>query len=311
MPDGYTDLLAEAARAAGLQTSAVVPPSDRHVELNGIRFHYLDWGNPHLPHLVLLHGAALCAHTWDLAALLLRDRYHVIALDLRGHGDTDWTPDAQRALDPAQLMLEDTRAFLDHLGYEGVALVGMSLGGINAIRFAAEDPDGLDALVIVDVAPESLLASPRAVGELERATSELEEFEVLLESARRFLPERPEAQLRYSLLHGLRRGAHGEYVWKHDPSAQQGIDSAEARERECDALRAALREVRAPALVLRGAQSEVLAQDVAERMAKDMFDARLAVIPRARHHVHTDNPADFARALDRFLSDVLPEAGDD
>jgi len=63
--------------------------------------------------------------------------------------------------------------------------------------------------------------------------------------------------------------------------------------------------------VLRGAQSARLSQDAAEQLAKDMFDARLAVIPRARQAVHTDNPADFARALDRFLSDVLPEIGDE
>jgi len=311
LADDYTELLIEAAHAAGLHPAAIVQPADHHVELNGIRFHYLDWGNAHLPHVVLLHGGGLTAHTWDLTALLLRERYHLIALDQRGHGDTEWTPAAQSGRDPAELMLEDTREFLDHLDHDGVALVGMSLGGLNAIRYAARDPDGLDAVVIVDVAPESLLACPQGLREFERATANLERFEDFLACAQRFLPDRPEAQLRYSLMHSLRRGEHGRYAWKHDPRVLPAAGAPELRERECESLRAAVRDIRAPSLVLRGAQSDVLTQDVAERMAKDMFDARLAVIPRARHNVHTDNPADFARALDRFLCDVLPELEDE
>ncbi len=93
MPNDYTDLLADAAEAAGLAPRAIVCPEDREVDLNGIRFHYLDWGNDHLPHVVLLHGGSLTAHTWDLAALLLRDHYHLVALDQRGHGDSGWTPE--------------------------------------------------------------------------------------------------------------------------------------------------------------------------------------------------------------------------
>jgi hypothetical protein len=106
----YHQLMAAAATALGLNPGAIVLPADHSVRLNGIRFHYLDWGNEHLPHVVLLHGGSLTAHTWDMAALLLRDSYHLVALDQRGHGDTDWTPEDQLHRDNADLMLEKTRA---------------------------------------------------------------------------------------------------------------------------------------------------------------------------------------------------------
>ena len=85
----YAQLMVGAAEAAGLKPPAIVRPTDHDVELNGIRFHYLDWGNEQQPHVVLLHGGSLTAHTWDMAALLLRDQYHLVALDQRGHGDTE------------------------------------------------------------------------------------------------------------------------------------------------------------------------------------------------------------------------------
>src|SRR6266542_4347325 len=110
-------------------------PTDHGVKLNGINFHYLDWGNAERPHVVLLHGGSLTAHTWDMA-----DKYHLVALDQRGHGDTDWTPEEQRDQDNNDLMLEDTRQFIEHLGHDHLTLVGMSMGGMNTIHYAARHP---------------------------------------------------------------------------------------------------------------------------------------------------------------------------
>src|SRR5436309_2548289 len=129
-----------AANAQDLDPPAIVTPTDRWVRLNDINFHYLDWGNPELPHVVSLHGGSLTAHTWAMAALLLRDKYHLVALDHRGHGDTDWTPEAQRDRDNNELMLEDTRQFIEHLGYDHLTLVGISMGGVTTIRYAARYP---------------------------------------------------------------------------------------------------------------------------------------------------------------------------
>src|SRR5689334_5690824 len=130
-------LMREAAAAAGVAPRNFVLPSDHFIAANGLKMHYLDWGNPQLPPVLLLHGVRLQAHTWDMAALLLRDHYHLVALDQRGHGDTEWTPDDQLDVSNNDLMLEDTRQFIDHLGYEHFILVGMSMGGQNSYRYAA------------------------------------------------------------------------------------------------------------------------------------------------------------------------------
>ena len=313
MGGDYGGLMAAAARAAGIDPPAIVLPEDREVVLGGLRLHYLDWGNAHLPHVVLLHGGSLTAHTWDLAALLLRDRYHLIALDQRGHGDSDWTPDAGDDTDA--LMAGDTRAFLDHLaaaeGCERVALVGMSMGGINAIRHAARHPQRLDALAIVDVGPEVMRAGIAEMEQFAQATETLARFDDFLERAIAFNPDRPVDHLRYSLTHALRETADG-WTWKNDRRPRPRQDEAERerqRERRAAELWEAVRAIATPALLVRGAESRVLSAAHAREVVAAMPRAELAEVPRARHTVQGDNPADFARTLDAFLRRTLPAAG--
>lgn len=308
----YSKLMAAAAKAAGLNPSAIVRPEDHWLQLNGIRFHYLDWGNAHLPHVVLLHGGSLTAHTWDMAALLLRDRYHLVALDQRGHGDTEWTPGDQLDLDNNELMLEDTRQFIAHLGYASYALVGMSMGGMNAIRFAAEHPAGLAALGIVDIAPETMRAGQIEMEQFREATETLSRVEDFLERAGKFMPHRAPEHLQYSLTHSLKQTAEG-WTWKQDyrpreqPAEEKAAQQAR-RDRADEAMWADVRAIAVPTLLFRGADSKILAHDAAERTVAAMRDARLVVIARATHDVHSDNPADFASALDGFLSAALPRA---
>ncbi|MGD9894553.1 MAG: alpha/beta fold hydrolase [Dehalococcoidia bacterium] len=306
-PD-YTELMAAAAAAAGITPAAIVQPEDRWVDLNGIRFHYLDWGNPHLPPVVLLHGGSLTAHTWDMAALLLRDRYHLIALDQRGHGDTEWTLEDQLDRDNAALMLEDTRQFIEHLGYDRLALVGMSMGGMNTIRYAARYPERLAVVGIVDVAPETMREGQIEMEQFRTATETLAQFDDFLDRAIKFMPHRPPAHLRYSLTHSLKPTDNG-WTWKQDhrrrPQSDLSADEqAAARARNAEELWNDVKAIRAPAMLFRGENSKILSDEVARRTVAAMPDARLVVIPRATHNVHSDNPGDFAAALDAFLTEV-------
>ncbi len=305
----YTDLMAAAATAAGIHPTAIVQPEDHWVELNGIRFHYLDWGNPHLPPVVLLHGGSLTAHTWDMAALLLRDRYHLIALDQRGHGDTDWTPEDQLDRDNAALMLEDTRQFIDHLGYDRFTLVGMSMGGMNTIRYAARYPERLDAVGIVDVAPETMREGQIEMEQFRAETETLAQFDDFLNRAIRFMPHRAPEHLRYSLTHSLKPTENG-WTWKQDHRrrtlpAISDEEQAAARAAAAESLWSDVRAIRAPSILFRGENSKILSDEVAQRTVAAMPNARLVVIPRATHNVHSDNPGDFATALDAFLAEVL------
>ena len=307
----YTDLLAEAANAHALTPRAILAPSDHWVTLNGIRFHYLDWGNQHLPHVVLLHGGSLTAHTWDMAALLLRDHFHLVALDQRGHGDTGWTPDDQLGLDNSDLMLEDTRQFIDYLGFERLSLVGMSMGGMNTIRYAARYPSRLDAIGIVDVAPESMREGQLEMEAFRSATETLSSFDDFLDRAMKFMPHRPPAHLRYSLIHSLKQTPEG-WTWKQDHRRRESMaaltddERAAANAARTEELWADVGAITAPTLLLRGENSKILAPEVAEKTVEAMPNARLVVIPHATHNVHSDNPADFAQALTSFLSEVLP-----
>ena len=307
MSEDYGPLLAAAAKAQGIEVDAVRVPEDQQVEIGGLDFHYLDWGSPRsgVPSVVLLHGGRLTAHTWDLAALLLRERYHLVALDQRGHGDSARTPEAELGRDSADLMLGDTRGFIEHvctaLHVDRVALVGMSMGGMNAIRYAARHPERLSALCIVDVAPETLREGQVEMADFERATETLDRFEDFLERAMRLMPHRPEAHLRYSLHHSLRQTSAGAYTWKYD-ARPRPAGSAPNPETRRAGLWADVRAIATPTLLMRGAESKILSEEIALRTVKEMQDARGVLISRATHNVHSDNPTDFAAALDDFLS---------
>jgi pimeloyl-ACP methyl ester carboxylesterase len=238
MAEDYRELMLAAAKTQGIEPANSEPPSEHWVKLNGINFHYLDWGNETKPHVVLLHGGSLTAHTWDMAALLLRDKYHLVALDQRGHGDTDWTPEDQLDQDNNDLMLEDTRQFIEHLGYDHLTLVGMSMGGMNTIRYSARHPERLDAVGIVDIAPETMREGQLEMEAFREATETLSRFEDFLERAQRFMPHRPAEHLRYSLTHSLKQVPEG-YTWKQDHRRREGqAELTEEQRAEANAKRA-------------------------------------------------------------------------
>jgi pimeloyl-ACP methyl ester carboxylesterase len=306
----YLDEMRACAEAIDLNPPAYVLPEDRSVELNGVNFHYLDWGNDHLPHLVLLHGGSLTAHTWDMASLLLHDRYHVIALDQRGHGDTGWTPDDQLDRDNGDLMLEDTRAFIEHLGYDHLVLCGMSMGGMNAIRYAAGHPERLDALVVVDIAPVTMSAGIVEMEQFRQDTETMSRFEDFLERAVNFNPQRKPAHLKYSLLHSLKQVDDG-WTWKQDhrrrtvPAGMTEDDQKQSRELRSEALANDVKAIETPTLLLRGSISKILSKEAANAMTEAMPDCTHVVIEGAGHSVQGDQPAAMAAAVDAYLSEPL------
>src|SRR5262245_34472515 len=123
-------------------------PRDHHARLRGLRFHWLDWGAAGAPPLLLLHGGAQTAHSFDEVAPGLARTHHVVSLDQRGHGDTDWAPRYRR-----EDFAGDVDAVLDRLGWDSASVVAMSLGGLNAMAYAATRPARVRALVVVDVLP--------------------------------------------------------------------------------------------------------------------------------------------------------------
>ena len=301
-PDEFREHLTAASATAGLTLPEVVLPTPHHVVLRGMRFHYLDWGTRGQPPILFLHGGGLNAHTWDLVCASLRTERHCLALDQRGHGDSEWSPEMDYAIESHAADLD---AFVDRLGLERFVLVGMSLGGINALAWAASHSRKLAGLAIVDVGPEVRQAGVRKIAAFTSEATPLDSVEDFVAKALSFNPRRDATLLRRSLLHNLRRMPDGKWMWKYDQRHRGRFDQA-AYERRRQLLWSAVTKVACPTLVVRGAESDVFHDEDAERLARALPDGRWVKVEGAGHTVQGDNPAGLLVVLREFLGEVRP-----
>ena len=297
-PEEYREHLATTAVRAGFSFGEVALPQSHDVQIGRMRLHYLDWGNKHLPPMVFLHGGALNAHTWDLVSLALRDEYRCIALDQRGHGDSDWSPDADYSM---SAQLADTKGFVDHLGLDRFILVGMSLGAINSLAFAIAHPERLNALVIIDAGPEIRRPGSSRIRDFVNGVADTVTIEGIIEKALQFNPRRDPAILRRSLMHALRQQPDGSWKWKYDRRRFQVLDQEKHRA-ERAALADGLQRVACPTLIVRGGESDVFHEEDGIRLAQRLPDGKFVTVPRAGHTVQGDNPKDLVAELRRFLA---------
>lgn len=268
----------------------LLAPVERDFLVNGLKLHLLDWGGAEREPLLLLHGFASHAHAWDTLAIALQPHFRVLALDQRGHGDSD--PADQYG---PTFTASDIDGILDQLGIEQLILVGLSMGGRNAMYYAATRPHRVTRLVVIDIGPEvSRRASAAAAG-----PPEPEVWESIEHAARHLQRSNPYPGIHYFrwvVSHSLKQREDGALVWKWSPTIRQrsGIGA------EIDWWQI-LREIQAPTLILRGAFSPVLDADVAERMVTELRDGRYVEIPDSFHTLHEDNPEAVQAALEEFL----------
>jgi esterase len=293
----YHDHLKTTAVRAGFSFDEVVLPSEHNVSVGQLRFRYLDWGTVGLRPILFLHGGALTAHTWDLCCLALREEFHCMALDQRGHGDSDWAPDADYSIDAQR---DDIRGFADRLGLDRFVLVGQSMGAINGLAFAVAHPERLSALVMIDAGPEVRRRGSSRIRDFVNGGAKPETLDEIIERALAFNPRRDPQVLRRSLMHNLRPQPDGCWSWKYDRRRFQRLDQ-ENHLSERRRLVDGLAKVSCPALVVRGADSDVFHEEDAARLAKSFPDGRHITIPEAGHTVQGDNPKELAAALREFL----------
>ncbi len=294
VPTGGHSLF-EAARAMGIHFAEEFQAGDKFVKANGLKLHYLDWGNDKLPPMLLLHGGAQTAHSWDFFGLSMRDSYHVVALAQRGHGDSDWSPDRNYSLDA---YIADIKAVTESIGFNKFTLVGLSLGGRNSFTFAARYPEKVKELVIVDVGPDVEAQGVRHVLDFTRSVDTFDSFEAMVQHVHSYNVRRPLDQIRGSILHNVKSLPDGRWTWKYDRNrGQQSTHRVEQTARAWELIK----NIQCPTLIVRGGESDVLAPATVDKMCASIPNSRSVVVPRAGHLVQGDNPVDFEKAVRAFL----------
>ncbi|HYT40112.1 MAG TPA: alpha/beta hydrolase [Acidimicrobiia bacterium] len=279
-----------------------------YVLLGERQVHYLEWGHARLPAVVCLHGGGQTAYMFEALGAALAGRYHVLAWDFADHGDSDPFvdgPDADTPLD-RHALAADAGPLCAEFGITRAVFVGGSMGGVVSVTVAALRPDLVGGVVLLDVGHRLEVAGVQRIAAF---LSELESFADLDEAAAAiagYLPERTVTQGR--LTRNLRQRADGRWVWKHGLGrhirARGIIDVDQGAAAVVAGLEDDLRGLHRPALVLRGAASDVLSEAGADELVELLPDARYARISGAGHLAAGDNPESFVNLVARFLDEI-------
>jgi pimeloyl-ACP methyl ester carboxylesterase len=277
-----------------MDTAPVV--HDQTLTLNGLRFHYREWGEPDTPPLVLLHAYTQHARTWDTVARALARRFRVLVLDQRGHGESEWTADYGE-----QRLVDDLEAFVDALGLDRFRAAGFSIGSAAACGFAARHPDRVERLVLIECFTDG--DEPEALAHLTTLRGLPDSFASPQEATVAFRPLAPfaaEEELRHWMASGLVQEADGRFRWRYDavfhqygPPGRLVPAMAVFWER--------LRQVTCPILLVVGEGSWMV--EAVQQMVSGYPRARLTIVPDAGHWVSLDNPQAFLQVLEGFLTE--------
>ena len=268
-------------------------PRDGFLDGDGLRLHYLEWGERSAsPTIVLLHHVSSHAHTWDNFARSISRDYHVLALDLRGHGDSQW---ARQGLYGTEHFASDVAALVDQLGLDQTILLGGSLGGRVALVYAAQHPQKVAALIMEDVGavrPPNIsqtFAARLAAGD--------PEFDSVEQWATQ-LRGRNERASDEVFLHLARHGT------KRLPNRLLGLKRDQATLRDLVSLELwdYVAQVRAPFMLMIGSESEIVGEDQQQRFLELVPLIRIEHIAEAGHLIVHDQPAVFERTIREFLA---------
>lgn len=292
------------SKIAGFSPRPFEPPESCQVVLDGRRFHYLDWGARPDEVVLFLHGGGQTARTWDAIchAITSDGRRRAIALDQRGHGDSEWSYEFDYGPDAHA---RDVLALLNHLQIDRVSVVGMSMGCINGLRFALDHPDRVSSFTAVDAGPWINTNASQSIVEFVQVSSELESVDAYVRQALAFNPRRHPELLKRSLRHNLRELPNGRWTWKTD--WRRPSDFVEAIKRAIAALRDEVEHLACPLLVVRGAESEIFLDAHAQKFAHEVPDGRWCRIEGAGHAVQGDQPHALAEALEEFWGRLLAQ----
>jgi pimeloyl-ACP methyl ester carboxylesterase len=275
-----------------VSTHAQTTSASRFITVNGVKLHYLEWSNPAKPPLILLHGIGRDAHSFDHIAPHFAADYRVIAMDLRGHGDSGWHPDGAYLVDD---FVRDLEGLVGQLQLRDLIVLGNSTGGRVAQVYAGRHPDRVRALVVEDVGPERPkdIAAGFARRVQEEANGWTSEDE-LVAHLRRQSSSVSDDLLRAHVRSATKRRDDGRLVWKRDPKLVNGFVPTE--------LWQDVRRISSPTLYVLGGNSAIVAKETQEQLARTIPKVEIVVMPGIGHYPHLEAPADYVRLIKDFLS---------
>ena len=288
--------LHEAARRMGVPFTVENEPVDRFVKVNGINLHYLEWGDTDRPAILMLHGISQQAHSWDFISLPLSVDYRVIALDQRGHGDSDWSPNGNYSTD---IYVGDIEGFVGAMRLENFHLMGHSMGGRNSLAWASGRPGILKSLTIVDTGPETQRRGQNRIQQFRELPDELDTLDEFASRVMEYTGRNRE-QTMGALKYSIRQRQDGKWTWKYDKAMR--VSGFRAPTWTPEQLWDGWRKIDCPALVVRGVRSDIFADETMVRMAEEHPDCTTVTVENAGHLVQGDNPPDFLAAVRGLLS---------
>ena len=279
-------------------TPEPAPYTDRHVEVAGLKLHVQDYGTPGKPQMLCVHGSAAHAHWFDFAASGLLDDYHVLAVDLRGHGDSEWERSAQPEYNYDRYAA-DLQELAGKLDLRDFILVGHSMGGLVSTVYAATYPGRARAFIMVDSSlnlSTDRIASMNEVGSREgRSFASLEDFVASYKIRPSGSTPTP-AMVRHLGMHSARQFPDG--LWRNK------VDRNVYARRVARNLVPCWAHIRIPALLMRGDRSQRISPQIIAQVKELAPQVQVAEVAGCDHHVTLDNPAGFVEVCKRWIASL-------
>jgi pimeloyl-ACP methyl ester carboxylesterase len=288
--------LLDSAADLGIPHSSDVRYVSRHTVVRSLRFHFSEWGEPGAPKILLLHGGNQSAHSWDLVSLHLSDRYHVFALDQRGHGDSEWSRDQDYSI---EAKAADVLAFVDDQGIDSPVIMGHSMGGRVTMNVALAHPGLARGIVLVDVGPELSPKGVEVIANFVTHNVEFDDLEEFLDNVVKYDRFRSREHIARTVKYNMLRRADGKYISKVD---HRRVPTS-ASELTLEDVKA----IGAPVLLVRGGESDILDADAAQRFVDTLSNAQLVTVPNTGHNVHSGNTPGFLEAVGPFVASLDPK----
>ena len=274
-----------------------VEAQEKHVTVNGVRLRYLDWGTAGKMPMVCLHGHTGQARIWDEFAEAMAPYYHALAVDQRGHGESQWADTGYER----DRFVEDLAAFMDALSLQRVVLVGLSMGGWHALLYTPDHQEQVERIVIVDIAPEPGNDYVRMRDARPPTPMEFPNLNAAVAWMRENNPWASDASLHKDALDKMRQLEDGTWTWKADPKLHNSRLRDLDDQGMIDRYWQAMAKIECPILEVRGNESTIVSDQALERM-KQVSRAFTSVdVEGSGHVVAVDKPQGLIEVTREFL----------